>query len=370
MLRGPGGRTCSLQVALTSLPLTTSLPQLLHTTAPSANHHSFCKPPQRLQTTTTSASQPKIIDLVGCKMDVILGDNRYWTWEPDHHPDHAELHKRANELGCTRDIGDWTKEKLTSWLRRRKRELPIYEQCSDAELATFIRQRNLAISPPAKETALETQTWSLRTGAIEVLEAADDAMAFHRFLDLPPELRKLVYEWHVKGFPEAIILPAKPPIAQTCHLIREEVLPVFYSQLSIEIFFELQTNDKGNRIRQRNETNLFLLYMRPKDYQYLNMIDIAVMDEDSGSIEVDCSVALMKTTSSYRVAVGNVDRDAAGVLGTTDDCPHKDILERRLKEVLDGMVARGGTLQFTAYDIYSMRYAIERGWREFDDWRK
>lgn len=298
-------------------------------------------------------------------MNERIGDGDYWRLREEYQSNKTELFERAKALGCTRTIDYWTRAKLACWLRRRERRLPNYDQCSDAEFCTFVRQRGLSIvSPVAEERRFESQEWSLRIGALEALEEADDKSTFRHFLDLPPELRKRVYELYDEEFPHLLTAPSKPPLARTCHLMRQEVLPIFYANHRIELYFDhTREADGSRRISQRNETQLFLLHMRPEDLQYLN--EIRIVTEWDGCDEMSFSMTLMKASRFYLIDIEFLSGDT---VCTVARCPYEDILEWQLRELLDAMVARGGMLKFTAYDIHSLRWALQRAWSDFDEW--
>lgn len=322
--------------------------------------------------------------------------NAYWKLE-EHCPYSSKiaLHKRARALGCTGQAKDWTVHSLSGWLRRRELQLLDYDRCSSKELATFIRDRQIPIFPvTAHEHANEANTqWPIRRRAIKALEDADHALSFHRFLDLPSELRNLVYELHFQDFPHALEVPAKPPIARTSQFVQRESLPLLYSNHEIILPFKMVENrTRGDRwdyerssvprvsnhysikcVIETAHTALFLQYMRPEHFQYLRNItlrtgtenDMDVEDEDELQ-EVIIRITLGKAAGSYRVKVEDHDPDFADDAEWTGQ--YESILKAEVEAVLDSVAARGGILRLTANDIHSMRPAIVRAYKRFDDW--
>jgi hypothetical protein len=110
---------------------------------------------------------------------------------------------------------------------REERGFLNYENCTIAELETFVERRRLATPTedtyhvhdlpstidlrPTHDRQLRRQTRgqkieALRAKAkkaayIKVLLDADDTAVFDRFFELPPEVRKIVYKKHYDDFP-------------------------------------------------------------------------------------------------------------------------------------------------------------------------
>ncbi|KAK3647820.1 hypothetical protein LTR56_007794 [Elasticomyces elasticus] len=85
--------------------------------------------------------------------------------------------------GIKFDPGCTLKRLEALWLRFTRGLLP-YTTCSNSELRRFCQQRGLK--------AIEG---AMRESLISVLENADDEPVFERFLDLPPELRAIIFEY-------------------------------------------------------------------------------------------------------------------------------------------------------------------------------
>lgn len=64
---------------------------------------------------------------------------------------------------------------------------------------------------------------------VKLLERADDEQRFDKFLDLPCELRLMVYEIHLEGLelPKGPRSVKPPPVCRASSLLREEALPLF-----------------------------------------------------------------------------------------------------------------------------------------------
>ncbi|KXS99118.1 hypothetical protein AC578_3510 [Pseudocercospora eumusae] len=94
----------------------------------------------------------------------------------------------------------------------------LYDRCTSKELRAFVRARGLEDPYPRGLT--------LKYTYVRLLELADRSPAAFRFLDLPPEVRKLVYK-ELLGR----LAPAKnyTQILRTCQLLCREATDVLYS---------------------------------------------------------------------------------------------------------------------------------------------
>lgn len=160
---------------------------------------------------------------------------------------------------------------VTDRENRKERGLLNYENCTIAELETFVERRRIA--PPTEDSyhvrdlpsainlrpthdrQLRSQTRdekieALRAKAkkaayIKVLHDADDTAVFDRFFQLPPEVRKIVYEKHYDDFPY-LFLPHQPPLTLASTLLRAEALPSFYEQTTFALRFNVFTRAHRN----------------------------------------------------------------------------------------------------------------------------
>lgn len=110
------------------------------------------------------------------------------------------------------------RERTIEVLHRFERGLLAYDRSSKSELRVFVRNRGLQDTIPAT---------TLKPKMLALLEAADNAATFDRFLELPPELRLRVYELHFDSF-GLVDIAEQPPIAMVSRIIRREALPLFY----------------------------------------------------------------------------------------------------------------------------------------------
>lgn len=99
---------------------------------------------------------------------------------------------------------------------RYQRGLMSYEDLSMAELQSFCTSRGLS----SKATTASRLA--------RVLEKADDAATFPRFLELAPEIRNSIYELHFRDLDEITAPCRQPPLTLASSQLRAEALPLFY----------------------------------------------------------------------------------------------------------------------------------------------
>lgn len=109
-----------------------------------------------------------------------------------------------------------------------------YHKRSIAELRKFCADRMLQDGAGLRKADL-----------VSVLEHADEQSRFPRFLELPPELRILVYEFSFDVMDDDFYKEFRkdshalwlqpPPVASVCKLLRRESFPLFYSTAKLPI---------------------------------------------------------------------------------------------------------------------------------------
>ena len=111
------------------------------------------------------------------------------------------------------------KARLIEVMSRCQRGLMLYDGCQPKELSTFCTNRGIEIRSKLKPKKRQL---------IATIEDADDQRVFHRFMDLPPELRVQIYTSYFSSL-GTVEQPIHPPITRVAHLVRKESLPLFYA---------------------------------------------------------------------------------------------------------------------------------------------
>ena len=137
------------------------------------------------------------------------------------------LKSRGYAIGQTTD-----KEWLRDSLIRSDLGLMSYVPYSNDELRDIISARGIDPSKLVFGPGAGT-----RGELVEFLDKADQQPRFHRFLDLPAEIRNRIYTMHIYSFDEPEVTPSQPPITLTNRQIRSETIEMFYRSLKLPVEF-------------------------------------------------------------------------------------------------------------------------------------
>lgn len=103
-----------------------------------------------------------------------------------------------------------------------------YDKCTNDELRKFAKDRDLL---PRTNDHLCS-----RDGMVKLLMSGDMHPTFHRFCDLPAELREQIYHLYVAGITEKPLQhPVDPPLTRVNNLLRTECLAIFYKACTFRI---------------------------------------------------------------------------------------------------------------------------------------
>lgn len=125
-------------------------------------------------------------------------------------------------------------------MNRLEKGLMTYDACSYEELLKYCVQRHI----PVTQSGIRKTNESKRELMAALLDA-DEEHAFHRFTELPSELRNLIYGFSFEYFDSSRNHGAArppPPIAQVSRLLRSETLPLFYKDEHFIADFEKGSN--------------------------------------------------------------------------------------------------------------------------------
>lgn len=158
--------------------------------------------------------------------------NRYWKlgFYTDKTALELKSHLAAYDYKCPKNA---SKAELLDAVGRCQRGLLSYEKCSVDELLGFCLARKLSL--PSERMTVPRLA--------RILEDADDEVdaTFPRFMELPPELRNMIYELHFRDYDEISTEYCPPPITEVSR-IGAESLPLFYKNVSFTWDLSLDTN--------------------------------------------------------------------------------------------------------------------------------
>ncbi|CAK3867555.1 Hypothetical predicted protein [Lecanosticta acicola] len=167
--------------------------------------------------------------------------NEYWKFHlPSFiHLSMKQMKQMMDDLGVSYPKSG-NKEQITRALFRAQLGLTQYHNCSNTQLRKFIHDRKIDASG-----VIGGKFIGNHRELVSLLERADEHPQFHKFMDLPAELRNRVYEYHFSDMRTAYA-PAQPPISRASRVLRQESLSMFYSICIFNISFNV------SRIRSRH----------------------------------------------------------------------------------------------------------------------
>ena len=281
----------------------------------------------------------------------------YWQLQSYNDTHKIIMFSEVKAWGCKRAKESHSRSSLAEILQRRDRGLVCYDKCLGRELEVFLKARQVCPQRPARKTAD-----AHRLAMIKALEQDDEAQKFERFLELPAELRKRIYELYFAEFKEVLRTPSKPPLARTCWQMRQEVLPLFFSSHEFEIHLVLQQGSHTT-FREDDLTHLFFLHLSPSDAANITTLRLVINDE------LETFGRLHKGfNATYRIAL---DEAGQSCKLETDTEPsyeatvkwemQKSAWEREFHKLLAGLETVGERKRFKLKDLHALRSAVEAG---------
>ncbi|KAK5738255.1 hypothetical protein LTR17_006132 [Elasticomyces elasticus] len=253
--------------------------------------------------------------------------DQYWRLSAFAVASKNDLLPFVNRGGYTALAKTITKDTVLGYAFRIECEQLCYFQCSDAELKRFVKDRGI-----------DTPEGRFRRSAIiEVLEHADEELAFTKFLDLPPELRTIVYDYYLAVFPEVLRNPVQPPLTRVCRLLRTETLPMFYQRTTFQVRLSHAAND-------RSMVRKLELDIGPSGKSADAKIVLASLGADGAGYEVVVS----RLYETHRLHDESFKRTLENI---------KEAVGQAIRGIVEGKAAMTG---FAMEDIYTLRAAIEK----------
>nr|OQO23173.1 hypothetical protein B0A51_07329 [Rachicladosporium sp. CCFEE 5018]OQO30991.1 hypothetical protein B0A51_01230 [Rachicladosporium sp. CCFEE 5018] len=263
----------------------------------------------------------------------------------------------------------------------------VYDNCDVEEICGFLQQRSITAAFHAEDHRAVGELKSIICGLgavrfpfeeccpikrvlIRRLHATDDSAVFNRLRDLPSELRSIIYDLYCSGFPEQELhAPTQPPLARVCRQLRQEVLPVFYSQCTFRIYASYPLPICQLELKSA----LFFADIDPGHLALIMSLQICIPQEDEDYSDVgtmnfiDAEVKIAKDRATYEVRV-NEELHCWLNIKSLDECTTEqercDMVQRpvqsKLQSVMDSVVGRGqcgGKLCKT--DIHRLAWALQ-----------
>ncbi|GAB1729440.1 hypothetical protein NU195Hw_g4390t1 [Hortaea werneckii] len=245
---------------------------------------------------------------------------------------------------------------LRSALLRSEQGHMSYHKCSSDELRRLIQARKIEASPLGLKLP--------KSELVDILQSEDQRPKFHRFRELPPELRNRIYEYHFASFHQPICAPSQPPITKVSSLLRKETLQLFYHSCVFDVHLRLRVDhDRWRRFYRRLRLSLSdreLMFLRCTEAENLscikrlNIVASSVFPEPT-KVCLHSEQGKVTSVVSTSFAPGTGATHQARVLERTR---RADVEIRRF---LDEVVAtRQGSRGLQYNDVLMIRTALEK----------
>ncbi|KAK3642432.1 hypothetical protein LTR56_010785 [Elasticomyces elasticus] len=250
-----------------------------------------------------------------------------------------------------------TKLVLQRCAERLERNLPCYYRCSNEELQKFIQDRSIV--PPVGSFQ--------RSNSIVALISADVHATFHRFMDLAPELRVMVYEYYLADLPKTLQCPVQPPMSRVSSQTRTEVLPMFCSQTKFK--FIMCVHGTG-QLRFDADASSFLLGLGHSEGMLVRSVRLLVESNISGlpGHHMCLEATVSEDGLNFNVQAGAMFFGDVVVVAPLDAATKKRLrkMQRAIntdaRGVLKSVVQGGKKEGLKMVDIYALRSILEKAW--------
>lgn len=210
-------------------------------------------------------------------------------------------------------------------------EQACYDSCTDDEVRTFAIDRGLA---PANAKL------SRRT-LIKRLRDKDMSPSFSRFIDLPPEIRTIVYELYMSDFTgKSLSCPTSTPITRVSRMLRSESLPLFYRTATF--MFSFQTGVDGAAVIDSRH-GIFLDALAKANLGFVRKMDMRVSTWRGRYYRI--RITMNSAGSSFAISVKSVHHSDA----YTTERAHAT--SQGLAKIFKDVTSREGQAKLTREDI-------------------
>lgn len=274
----------------------------------------------------------------------------YWRIKHDNGDTKEQMKEKLVKAGY--DVKrSWTREELLVWVKRVQLGRLCYGKCDGSELKGFAVARSLM-----KPSMKRSKAWMAR-----ILMNGDDQRKFKKLMELPPELRKMVYEFYISDFQnESLLMPTQPPLARISMAMRNEILPVFYSFCEFDLLY--QSSAIGSfgspRFRLDDETFVFLSTLAPGYMGNLQKLYVEIAD-DAGYMEwSDLSFSIDLNTASHS---WSDERKRPSHMFDQHLQTAAEIITPQLEKQITEMSKRKQSKTIALNDFHDLGKALEKG---------
>jgi hypothetical protein len=191
-------------------------------------------------------------------------------------------------------------------------------------------------------------------------------------MDLPPELRSRIYDFYFMPMEQAIVAPAQPPLAQLCRLLRQEVLPHFYSSKTIVVQCRRSTIPASRtKFLLLPESGMFLAHLNDEDVAAIRSFVISLgekrhLKDKPPSFREACRLAVQldNLPVGYKVQITGGQAWYLSPYNLVERLEGMDaLLHHKASLLLEWIVARPTQKKLLKEDIYELRNAAEEAYK-------
>lgn len=261
---------------------------------------------------------------------------------------------------------------LRQCVERVEKGLMQYKRYTTKDLHQFLQDRNVL---PGSDD------WNIsRAEVIKLLEVADNNLHFVRFMDLPTEIRSMVYDYAINTNTIAgidrpdkpLLMPDLPALSQVSRLVRMECLDLFYKTARFPLFiwpFRRRSHDYPSRYMILGPgSHVFLRCTEDRNVRSIRHFElfIGTFDHSLASPHTIMVVQIFLKTKSVVVlshnpaALGSGSRDLGGWhLNEKSIAVAIGQRNESLMGYLETLATKAGS--FTGHQIYTFCKDIQLG---------
>lgn len=252
-------------------------------------------------------------------------------------------------------------QQLHAALYRSNRGLLSYGSMKNPELLEMLERRGIDADHVTKGPRK-----GQRDALIKLLTDEDDDPKFHRFRELPAELRNRIYDLHFADLHQPIRAPVQPPITMVSSMIRSEALGLFYHNCTFDFplmriaALAAPAGPLLNRLMFKSDLMHFI-NQTPVEYPgavqsfRMHLRRYEWNDEDLFTHPI--LIKLSNEGPKYEIELETRASHQENTIKATE----MTVIEQEVRKVLDGIVARDGKDRLRAGDFYDLRRAWEKG---------